>query len=155
METKTGFESHPVSNLYFFESPIPPSELDGKGILLRFTHNGRSYEGVFEIDAWPHPTLAHFSAMSARAYTYSGLQVTYHAIKFDSSRASKIRRVKPDFVNNLSKKLVLAFIPEWNTILKPDFVRFALFVILVGFLAQIRAEIAKSIARSRTDSTKK
>jgi hypothetical protein len=61
----------------------------------------------------------------------------------------------PDFVNNLSKKLVLAFIPEWNAILKPDFVRFALFVILVGFLAQIGAEIAKSIARSRTDSTKK
>jgi hypothetical protein len=94
METKTGFESHPVSNLYFFESAIPPSQLDGKGILLRFTHNSRSYEGVFEIDAWPHPTLTQFSAMSARAYTYSGLQVTYHAIKFDSSRASKIRRVK-------------------------------------------------------------
>ena len=106
MQNKTGFETHPARNLYFFESAIPPSELNGKHILLRFIHKGWSYEGVFQIDAWSHPTLKHLSAMSARAYTYSGNQGTYHSIRFDAPRASKVGRAKRtdyDFKANLGQ----------------------------------------------------
>lgn len=92
METETGFVSHPLHNVYFFESPIPKEELNDKNIFLRFTHEGRIREGIFKMSAWSPPTLPKFTALTARAHGFSGPSITYHALKFDSARASKIRR---------------------------------------------------------------
>ena len=94
MESDLGFETHPLSHLYFFESEIPSRELDGKRIALQFNQRGICLSGVFEIHTWQHPELPQFTAMTARSYSYSATELTSHRIVFDSTRAAKIRRAE-------------------------------------------------------------
>lgn len=59
--------------------------------------------------------------MSARAYTYPPAQIKYYAIKFDSSRASKIRRVKHeryDFEADLGQLQPMQQVPVYEAVCK-------------------------------------